>query len=29
VTSDKREQKAVEQSFAQSILFNFNIEAEE
>ena len=29
VTNDKREQKAVEQSFAQSILFNFNIEAEE
>jgi len=29
VTKDKREQKAVEQSFAQSILFNFNIEAEE
>jgi hypothetical protein len=29
VTKDKREQIAVEQSFAQSILFNFNIEAEE
>jgi hypothetical protein len=29
VTNDKREQKAVEQSFAQSILFNFTIEAEE
>ena len=29
VTNDQREQKAVEQSFAQSILFNFNIEAEE
>ena len=29
VTNDTREQKAVEQSFAQSILFNFNIEAEE
>ncbi len=29
VTKDKREQKAVEQSFAQSILFNFNIEAED
>ena len=29
VTKDKREQKAVEQSFAQSILFNFNVEAEE
>jgi len=29
VTKDKREQKAVEQSFAQSILFNFTIEAEE
>ena len=29
VTNDKREQKAVEQSFAQSILFNFSIEAEE
>ena len=29
VTNDKREQKAVEQSFAQSILFNFNIEAED
>jgi hypothetical protein len=29
VTNDKREQKAVEQSFAQSILFNFAIEAEE
>jgi len=29
VTNDKREQKAVDQSFAQSILFNFNIEAEE
>ena len=25
VTKDKREQKAVEQSFAQSILFNFNL----
>jgi hypothetical protein len=29
VTNDTREQKAVEQSFAQSILFNFTIEAEE
>jgi len=29
VTNDKREQKAVEQSFAQSILFNFTIEAED
>lgn len=29
VTNDTREQKAVDQSFAQSILFNFNIEAEE
>ena len=27
VTNDKREQKAVEQSFAQSILFNFNIKS--
>ncbi len=29
VTTDPREQKAVDQSFAQSILFNFTIEAEE
>jgi Met-zincin/Domain of unknown function (DUF5117) len=29
VTSDPREQKAVNESFAQSILFSFNIEAEE
>ncbi|MEN9697325.1 MAG: hypothetical protein RLZ56_746 [Bacteroidota bacterium] len=28
VTNDKREQKAVNESFAQSILFSFNIEAE-
>ncbi len=29
VTSDPREQKAVNESFAQSILFSFNVEAEE
>ena len=29
VTDDTREQRAVDQSFAQSILFNFTIEAEE
>ncbi len=29
VTNDTREQRAVDQSFAQSILFNFTIEAEE
>lgn len=29
VTNDLREQKAVDQSFAQSILFNFTIEAED
>ncbi len=29
VTNDPREQKAVNESFAQSILFSFNIEAEE
>ena len=29
VTNDPREQKAVNESFAQSILFSFNVEAEE
>jgi len=29
VTNDPREQKAVSESFAQSILFSFNVEAEE
>jgi hypothetical protein len=29
VTKDTREQKAVEQSFAQSVLYHFMIEAEE
>ena len=29
ITKDPREQKAVNESFAQSILFSFNIEAEE